>query len=139
MPGRNRNEFGFRLTNRGVAQLGSALRSGRRGRWFESSHPDHFCQAKVRDWADSVLARLWVDGNGTFKGERLAVLLIFCSNVRTQMANSMEPVGLGFEPGHCYDIRNRYESFFPNSGLIRHEENRIIVCHFCRVHTACVR
>jgi putative endonuclease len=23
-----------------VAQLGSALRSGRRGRWFESSHPD---------------------------------------------------------------------------------------------------
>ena len=25
---------------RGVAQLGSALRSGRRGRWFESSHPD---------------------------------------------------------------------------------------------------
>ncbi len=25
---------------RDVAQLGSALRSGRRGRWFESSHPD---------------------------------------------------------------------------------------------------
>jgi hypothetical protein len=25
---------------RGVAQPGSALRSGRRGRWFESSHPD---------------------------------------------------------------------------------------------------
>ena len=23
-----------------MAQLGSALRSGRRGRWFESSHPD---------------------------------------------------------------------------------------------------
>lgn len=26
---------------RDVAQLGSALRSGRRGRWFESSHPDY--------------------------------------------------------------------------------------------------
>lgn len=26
---------------RGVAQLASALRSGRRGRKFESSHPDH--------------------------------------------------------------------------------------------------
>ena len=27
---------------RGVAQLRRALRSGRRGRWFESSHPDFF-------------------------------------------------------------------------------------------------
>ena len=27
---------------RDVAQLGSALRSGRRGRWFESSHPDYY-------------------------------------------------------------------------------------------------
>src|SRR5579871_4585813 len=27
---------------RGVAQLGRALRSGRRGRWFESSRPDQF-------------------------------------------------------------------------------------------------
>lgn len=25
---------------RGVAQLGSALRFSRRGRWFKSSHPD---------------------------------------------------------------------------------------------------
>ncbi len=31
---------------RDVAQLGSALRSGRRGRWFESSHPD-FCMYQV--------------------------------------------------------------------------------------------
>ena len=28
------------LRDRDVAQPGSALRSGRRGRWFESSHPD---------------------------------------------------------------------------------------------------
>jgi hypothetical protein len=28
---------------RDVAQPGSALRSGRRGRWFESSHPDRTC------------------------------------------------------------------------------------------------
>ena len=27
-------------SHRDVAQPGSALRSGRRGRWFESSHPD---------------------------------------------------------------------------------------------------
>ncbi len=32
---------------RGVAQLGSARRSGRRGRRFESCHPDHFCEAGV--------------------------------------------------------------------------------------------
>jgi hypothetical protein len=25
----------------GCGAVGSALRSGRRGRWFESSHPDH--------------------------------------------------------------------------------------------------
>lgn len=47
------NFFGFRTTERvqgsqvyltlairDVAQSGSVLRSGRRGRWFESSHPD---------------------------------------------------------------------------------------------------
>jgi hypothetical protein len=28
------------LIFRDVAQSGSVLRSGRRGRWFESSHPD---------------------------------------------------------------------------------------------------
>ena len=28
-------------TKRGVAQLARALRSGRRGRWFESIHPDN--------------------------------------------------------------------------------------------------
>ena len=31
---------------RGVAQLGSALGSGPRGRWFESSHSDHLCSTK---------------------------------------------------------------------------------------------
>ena len=34
--------------HRGVAQLGSALRSGRRGRGFKSRHPDH-TKALVRD------------------------------------------------------------------------------------------
>ena len=39
--------FGKRVYNRkvrfkrDVAQFGRALRSGRRGRWFKSSHPDH--------------------------------------------------------------------------------------------------
>lgn len=32
--------FIFVFPKRDVAQPGSALRSGRRGRWFESSHPD---------------------------------------------------------------------------------------------------
>ena len=34
---------------RDVAQLGSALRSGRRGRWFESSHPDLLLLSLVKD------------------------------------------------------------------------------------------
>jgi hypothetical protein len=33
---------------RGVAQLGSALRSGRRGRGFESRHPDSVNKALTR-------------------------------------------------------------------------------------------
>ena len=32
-----------------MAQLGSALRSGRRGRWFESSHPDLLLLSLVKD------------------------------------------------------------------------------------------
>ena len=35
---------------RDVAQSGSALRSGRRGRWFESSHPDQKREATFRNW-----------------------------------------------------------------------------------------
>ena len=35
-------EYFPKSTWRGVAQLGSALGSGPRGRWFESSRPDHF-------------------------------------------------------------------------------------------------
>jgi hypothetical protein len=42
--------FGFR----DVAQSGSVLRSGRRGRWFESSHPDlarrTFSEGEQRSW-----------------------------------------------------------------------------------------
>ncbi len=34
----------FALSKRDVAQSGSALRSGRRGRKFESCHPDFFSQ-----------------------------------------------------------------------------------------------
>ncbi len=34
---------------RDVAQLGSALRSGRRGRWFESSHPDFYLKCRIED------------------------------------------------------------------------------------------
>ncbi len=37
--------FAARFVLRDVAQPGSALRSGRRGRWFESSHPDFALQS----------------------------------------------------------------------------------------------
>jgi hypothetical protein len=35
---------------RDVAQPGSALRSGRRGRWFESSHPDKKSKKPSTRW-----------------------------------------------------------------------------------------
>ncbi len=37
------------LVLRGVAQLGRALRSGRKGRWFESSHLDHLSDCGFPD------------------------------------------------------------------------------------------
>ncbi len=40
-PRRMAGRRGILRSARGVAQFGSALRSGRRGRWFESSRPDH--------------------------------------------------------------------------------------------------
>src|SRR5207249_1099353 len=40
-PGPRRDNRPALSESRGVAQFGSALRSGRRGRWFESSRPDH--------------------------------------------------------------------------------------------------
>ena len=47
-------------THRGVAQLGSALRSGRRGRGFKSRHPDREVQVKglLADDGDQALDRL---------------------------------------------------------------------------------
>ncbi len=41
------NSYFWRLI-RDVAQPGSALRSGRRGRWFESSHPDKTIKPVLR-------------------------------------------------------------------------------------------
>jgi hypothetical protein len=41
--------------NRDVAQLASALRSGRRGRAFESHHPDHTGRASEKSEALPVL------------------------------------------------------------------------------------
>ena len=56
-PKRALNFYNSRLNlRRGVAQFGGALRSGRRGRWFESSHLDHFFKyadaAKLSDAQD---------------------------------------------------------------------------------------
>ena len=36
-----KKNFNFAIQLAGCSAAGSALRSGRRGRWFESSHPDH--------------------------------------------------------------------------------------------------
>src|SRR5688500_3948902 len=50
------------VRQRDVAQPGSALRSGRRGRWFESSHPDfvhHSSRATVDFVHHSALQR-WI-------------------------------------------------------------------------------
>ena len=48
-------DTGKKEIHRDVAQPGSALRSGRRGRWFESSHPDKKEKScmKVRDFLPS--------------------------------------------------------------------------------------
>ena len=43
---------------RDVAQAGSALRSGRRGRWFESSHPDNLESERNRARRDGDFAFL---------------------------------------------------------------------------------
>ena len=46
-----------RVFKRGVAQSGSARRSGRRGRWFESSHPDFFYPIPSSSKNDSITAK----------------------------------------------------------------------------------
>ena len=44
--------------HRDMAQLGRALRSGRRGRWFESSYPDFFISVKKkRSFAETLYRR----------------------------------------------------------------------------------
>src|SRR4051812_3926545 len=47
---------------RDVAQPGSALRSGRRGRWFESSHPDN-CKAQMQSGIAFELLPILRDSN----------------------------------------------------------------------------
>ena len=42
------------MLNRDVAQLGSALRLGRRGRRFESCHPDHFNNKQLNFFIETV-------------------------------------------------------------------------------------
>ena len=49
---RGRSLLKYLFANRVVAQLGRALGSGPRGRWFKSSQPDHECFRS----ADSLLA-----------------------------------------------------------------------------------
>ena len=41
----------FELDHRDVAQLGRALRSGRKGRRFESCHPDQYERLNFNDLA----------------------------------------------------------------------------------------
>ena len=59
---------------RSVAQPGSALRSERRGRWFKSSHSDHFPRA-MRRLSRALSARLqhWRAARSYKPGQRTAV------------------------------------------------------------------
>ena len=54
--------------SRGVAQPGRALRSGRRSRWFESSHPDHFLLEEI-DNEMLIFVHVFVDGRYSARGE----------------------------------------------------------------------
>ena len=66
--------FIFGALCRGVAQLGSALRSGRRGRWFKSSHPDHYSLHQIRNgWRVSLRKRR--TGPDTSRKTKPAVIL----------------------------------------------------------------
>ena len=76
--------------NRDVAQLGSALRLGRRGRTFESCHPDHL---KKRTCSNAgsffiVILNLFQD--------ILSSNLDRCFAVNPDIVN-----GLVFHNGHC--------------------------------------
>ncbi len=76
---------------RGVAQPGSALRSGRRGRRFNSSHPDHAVLAIT-----AVNRRLSIIFFTRIKALIPAISLVFsCSNI--------------FLSGHCHfqSLRNK--------------------------------
>ena len=56
-------ELGFSEVLRDVAQLGSALRSGRRGRRFKSCHPDQNEKDRVRDTVLFVFRKGMTDLN----------------------------------------------------------------------------
>jgi hypothetical protein len=83
------------LSIRGVAQPGSALRSGRRGRWFESSRPDFALHSfSVGGLCFFIAAVLKMTKEGfhlTIKsiGTRIAVILI--SLISIHCASYSEP------------------------------------------------
>ncbi len=56
--GLSRHTGPARVWIRGVAQLGSALRSGRRGRWFKSSRPDQPLRPRSQSRASATLSHL---------------------------------------------------------------------------------
>src|SRR5205809_142675 len=59
---------------RSVAQPGSALRSERRGRWFKSSHSDHFLRAMTRiSRSFSARRQHWCAARSYKPGQRTAV------------------------------------------------------------------
>ncbi len=58
------------MRNRRVAQLGRALRSGRRGRWFESSHADARKKSS-KGWLFSCTKRLEIEPAAFDRTERI--------------------------------------------------------------------
>ena len=53
----------YNKARRGVAQLGRALRSGRKGRWFESSHLDHLKTDVIQHIGFSLLFKALPEQN----------------------------------------------------------------------------
>lgn len=67
--------------DRGVAQFGSALALGARGRWFESSRPDHKYSAPVAQGIEQRTSNPWAVGSIPTRRARVRLIDGGCSSV----------------------------------------------------------
>ena len=90
------------LQSRGVAQFGSALRSGRRGRWFKSSHPDHVATTTQNN------AHHKREGRYFYARNQISMLsLLFCKNRRLGTSSHK----------HIWSPRRAHFSLSPCKGI----------------------